>query len=281
MGFQFVASRIDKNITLLSASFVKMEVMVIQINSFHDFEKLIQNSSKKNKLRLFRGQRSDWSLHSNLYRFVLKDRRQSEFYDIEERLINQFKKNVIKAGFRQETQNDWDTLSLAQHYGLPTRFLDWSENPYIALWFACVSEKLSKTNSIVWGLAVDDDCIADPQHDSPFDQRFIKVFKPNPIDILIRVQQSWFSVQDINFFNSLGDGLPHLDRNEPLEINEEFEFSLIKIVVPNRIRSEIIKRLDKMGISRSTLFPDLKTICDKIKSKEFNKLENRIQKRKL
>ena len=65
--------------------------------------------------------------------------------DMEKELINDFLTRRPDA-FRGLT--DFDTLAKMQHYGLPTRLLDFSLNPLVGLYFACES-KPSKNGRIL------------------------------------------------------------------------------------------------------------------------------------
>lgn len=49
-------------------------------------------------------------------------------------------------------EDEWDWLFLLQHYGAPTRLLDWTESPLVGLYFAVCDEALDAEDGCVWCL---------------------------------------------------------------------------------------------------------------------------------
>jgi len=80
---------------------------------------------------IFRGQPIDKPLLPVLGRNKTK----GDLLHIEQLLLEEFKRTSLPF-IEFSPQNDWQCLSLAQHHGLPTRFLDWTYSALAALWFA-------------------------------------------------------------------------------------------------------------------------------------------------
>lgn len=105
------------------------------INGVEQFLKSIWKIERpaKTVVSLYRGQAQDeaWPLLPKLFRPPNTVKLVTE---VEEKLLDRFK-NESPYLLPSKPDNDWDSLSLGQHFKLPTRMLDWSANPLTALFF--------------------------------------------------------------------------------------------------------------------------------------------------
>ena len=64
-------------------------------------------------------------------------------YDVKKELalFREFRREAPR--WERHLSTDVEFLALGQHYGLPTRMLDWSTNPLVAAWFACSADEAS------------------------------------------------------------------------------------------------------------------------------------------
>ena len=95
----------------------------------------------------FRGlSHRDYKLESSLNRLGYTDVRKVRF--IEQKLVDSFRKYAH--GEFDATGSIWHWISLAQHHGLPTRLLDWTYSPFVALHFATSDLSLMRRDAVVW-----------------------------------------------------------------------------------------------------------------------------------
>ncbi len=174
----------------------------------------------------------------------------------------------------------WNWLSLAQHHGLPTRLLDWTYSPMVALHFVtdhtyrydcdgaiwCINiletnkslakplkSKLEETDARVFTtgmmhekvqtLADFDALSADPS---------LVFFEPPSLDARIVNQYSLFSM--------MSDPTVPMDRWLPKNSR-----AYRRIIVPAELKWEIRDKLDQSNINERVLFPGLDGLCGYLK----------------
>jgi hypothetical protein len=208
---------------------------------------------------IFRGQKnSEWELTPKLMRYSTSYTPQHEIIMLEE-----FKKRVISS-YKFDT--DFEYLVLAQHHGLPTRLLDFTENPLIACYFACEAheeyikednkEKDSnnsyskvKHNGKVFAFMAKNPSF--PFHnvhndENPFEHGRLSLYYPSELHSRIRLQSSCFLI------------VPHpkaiQEYNNQLHVREPYE-------IKHEHKEYFLMQLNQMGINRYSVYNDIESLC--------------------
>jgi hypothetical protein len=92
---------------------------------------------------VFRGMtRWSWSMKTSLMRLG------GEYQSLEKHLLRNFRKYAHRDVV--ERDSFWHWLAVAQHHGLPTRLLDWTYSPFVAMHFATDSLAEMREDGVIW-----------------------------------------------------------------------------------------------------------------------------------
>ena len=167
----------------------------------------------------------------------------------EKSLFNMFRREVRE--YMDPLPSDWEWLVLAQHHGLPTRLLDWSTNPLVALYFAV--EKHNDFDGTFYALHVPkQDSKEGTQSGSPFEISKPVKYRPASVTPRVRAQEGLFVVCS--------------NLTKSLDVNcQSNEWELRRHNISAEVKHNVRYLLFRLGVHASSLFPDIGGLCQRLK----------------
>lgn len=236
-------------------------MIIEEIRTIDELLKFVNELSKTHGLNLwYRGE------DNSLLPLIPSIQRTPRRIEVERFITNDFymkAKQIMNNPPEKHNYAAW--VAIMQHYGLPTRMLDWSRSPLIATFFATETYKTSAfTDSCVWVLSPINlnemegfgHCIY-PNDADTTQEMLLPAFKHNhhnhELDDKILACASTDNnmrmySQQANF--TVHNSLRHLE-----DICDEN--TLYKIILPKETKKYFIKSLRVFGITEASIYPDL------------------------
>jgi len=248
-----------------------MTMNEITISSWNELQTELFAESWNEKLGRFRSRYAFRGLSDSNYKLESRlARHGGDFRKLEKHLLRNFKKYAHRSVV--EKDSIWNWLSVAQHYGLPTRLLDWTYSPFVAMHFATADIDTFNVDGVIWAVNyVKTHNILPEKLSRKLEEEGANVFT---VEMLFESIKSLTELENLSsdpfilFFEppSIDDRIVNqfaffsMSSDSRVVLNSWLEDKMDfwrKIVIPAKLKWEIRDKLDQANITERVLFPGL------------------------
>lgn len=207
---------------------------------------------------MYRGQSQDWPLLPSICRYNPREHGYEHWRVFQQDLLERFAKYARPLMSPLPTSlEEW--LLHAQHYGVPSRLLDWTTNPLKALFFAVEDAAHATADGVVWAYTPmywSDD----PLKETTFSEEDLTCFYPKQLNPRIIAQEACFVA------------FPMPKTTAPLKSMESKDADyhaiddLERITIPAKSKASLLRELRFLGMTHRSLYPDLQGLALNIKA---------------
>lgn len=230
-----------------------------------ELRELLDVMGREDTGKLYRGQAdATWKLNASLTRELKYVKNESEmYYDI----------LSLKPDAFVNDNSVYERLITMQHFGMPTRLMDITRNPLVAIFFACNNMSRHKSDGVVFTFAPQkkDFLNFEDEKLDALKGLFDKSGKRNVAEDDEFLDEIWYikgvaKNQRIN--NQSGDFI-FVGKND--NINEQLhKLPALTIVIDAPTKKTLLEQLESLNIHGGAVYPDLTHMSNYIREKYVN-----------
>lgn len=251
-------------------------ITTIKIGTINEVMRLLNDAKYNSCINRYRSPYFYRGIPDDSYKLVtsLKRNCKTKQNELEKYILKQFTKYAAMYDAHLE-QSIWYQMIIGQHYGLPTRLLDWTHSPLVGLHFATIEgnlDNLDKSDCLLWKIDANELKMLLPdkykkhimvdglfvmttsmlkgitnnldEYDADMNGAAMIILEPPSIDQRIINQYSFFSVVP----NNMEDIERFLDKSTN---------NTVKYIIDKKIRWQLRDILDHLNMSERMIYPGL------------------------